>query len=48
MPKRKKAGVDGLIIPDLPLDETADYSRLGKEARARHDPARRTDDSPER
>jgi tryptophan synthase alpha chain len=24
------AGVDGLIVPDLPLDETADYSRLAK------------------
>ena len=26
----KRAGVDGLIIPDLPLDETADYSRLAR------------------
>jgi tryptophan synthase alpha chain len=26
----KKAGVDGLIVPDLPLDETGDYSRLAK------------------
>lgn len=26
----KKHGVDGMIIPDLPLDETADYSRLAK------------------
>lgn len=26
----KKTGVDGLIIPDLPLDETGDYSRLAK------------------
>lgn len=29
----KKAGVDGLIIPDLPLDETAEYSRLAKKHR---------------
>jgi tryptophan synthase alpha chain len=26
----KRAGVDGLIIPDLPLDETAEYSKLAK------------------
>jgi tryptophan synthase alpha chain len=26
----KAAGVDGLIIPDLPLDETKDYSKLAK------------------
>jgi tryptophan synthase alpha chain len=25
-----EAGVDGLIIPDLPLDETREYSRLAK------------------
>ncbi len=26
----KNAGVDGLIIPDLPLDETGEYSKLAK------------------
>jgi tryptophan synthase alpha chain len=26
----KEAGVDGIIVPDLPLDETEDYSRLAK------------------
>jgi tryptophan synthase alpha chain len=26
----RDAGVDGLIIPDLPLDETADYSKLAR------------------
>ena len=26
----KLAGVDGMIIPDLPLDETVDYSRIAK------------------
>lgn len=26
----KEAGVDGVIVPDLPLDETAEYSRLAK------------------
>jgi tryptophan synthase alpha chain len=24
----RRAGVDGIIVPDLPLDETADYSRV--------------------
>lgn len=28
--RAKEEGVDGLIIPDLPLDETADYSRLAR------------------
>jgi len=26
----RAAGVDGLIVPDLPLDETAEYSRLAR------------------
>ena len=26
----KRSGVDGLIVPDLPLDETAEYSRIAK------------------
>jgi tryptophan synthase alpha chain len=26
----KRSGVDGIIIPDLPMDETADYSRAAK------------------
>lgn len=28
-----EAGVDGLIIPDLPLDETAEYSRIARRHR---------------
>jgi tryptophan synthase alpha chain len=27
----QKAGVDALIVPDLPLDETAEYSKLARE-----------------
>jgi len=30
MTEAKEAGVDGLIVPDLPLDETGEYSRLAK------------------
>jgi tryptophan synthase alpha chain len=28
--RAKEAGVDGVIIPDLPLDETGDYSEIAK------------------
>ena len=28
--RARRAGVDGIIVPDLPLDETGDYSRIAR------------------
>ena len=37
------AGVDGIIVPDLPLDETADYSRSARRNGIARSPGRAHD-----